>query len=151
MSFASILSGPAAPPPNRPNEDKQSRYSSDSMKITPSPKVEEFGSQNGKRRRSPDQSPASKNQLHKVEVNGVRDVSDDDERPLKKPRRTLTEKENERVIKAVEKIDAMQQSDVEGVGFEEEREEYLQKTKKRTMNVKSLESEKRKVCSNSKL
>ena len=64
---------------------------------------------------------------------------------VSKPRRTLTALENERVAKAIEDIDGLAFSDVESSNFDEEKELYKRKSKKRALEVDEIEIIKRKV------
>jgi hypothetical protein len=68
---------------------------------------------------------------------------------LPKPRRILTPRENEIVSKALASIDETVFSDVETTGFDVEREQYNEKSKKRALEVGELEARKRKVCKHS--
>lgn len=62
-----------------------------------------------------------------------------------KPRRVLTARENEVVSKALASIDEAVFSDVETIGFEAEKKRYIEKSKKRALEVGELETRKRKV------
>lgn len=64
------------------------------------------------------------------------------------PRKTLTGPENENVIKAMAQIEEAPLSDLEGPGFEEAKEKYEQRRRKRGREHDEVEESKRKVsCS----
>ena len=65
--------------------------------------------------------------------------------PIPKPRKILTAQENERVSKALASIDDAVFSDVETLGFDAEKKQYLEKSKKRALEVGEAETRKRKV------
>ena len=65
---------------------------------------------------------------------------------LHPPRRIMSEKETEMVNKYMVEIDNAEKSDVEAPGFEQERERYILKGKKRALDVERAESIRRKVC-----
>ena len=61
------------------------------------------------------------------------------------PKRTMSDKENERIQKAVAEIDAMELSDIEAPGWEPAKQKYVQSSRKRLLDIKDIESSKRKV------
>ena len=66
-------------------------------------------------------------------------------KPLAKPRRSLTAKENESISRAMEVIESQPLSDVEGSEFATEKERYAQKCRKRALELEDVENSKRKV------
>ena len=70
--------------------------------------------------------------------------------PIPNPRRILTAQENERVSKALASIDDAVFSDVETLGFDAEKKQYLEKSKKRALEVGEAETRKRKVFDQSR-
>jgi hypothetical protein len=62
-----------------------------------------------------------------------------------KPRKTLTELEADKVLKALNHVEEDPQSDVEDVGFYEQKERYKQKGRKRAAEISETELRKRKV------
>ncbi|KAL4734885.1 SNF2 family N-terminal domain-containing protein [Aspergillus similis] len=63
---------------------------------------------------------------------------------IRPPRRIMSEKETEMVNKYMAEIDNAEKSDVEAPGFEQERERYILKGKKRALDVERAESIRRK-------
>ncbi|KAK2774024.1 putative DNA helicase ino80 [Emmonsiellopsis sp. PD_33] len=142
MSFASILSGPAddrpprksTPPPPRPNQVNEPAA------IAPAPKTEKQKQPVSERRRQPAHLEPSYNDISpRPSSNGV-------SKPLavsnSKPRKTLAEYDNEKISKAVDRIDTMDESDLD-VGFEQERAHFIRKGKKRTREAEAVEARKR--------
>lgn len=66
-------------------------------------------------------------------------------KPLAKPRKSLTAKENESISRAMEAIESQPLSDVEGSEFGTEKERYAQKCRKRALELEEVENSKRKV------
>ena len=62
-----------------------------------------------------------------------------------KPRKTLTELEADKILKALNQMEEGPQSDVEGVGFYEQKEHYRQRSRKRAAEISETELRKRKV------
>ena len=65
--------------------------------------------------------------------------------PPPKPRKVLSRSEIERVSKELSKIEETPLSDTETGGFEEQRQMYRERTKKRARQVEDVEAQKRKV------
>ncbi|KAK2766040.1 putative DNA helicase ino80 [Arachnomyces sp. PD_36] len=152
MSFASILSEPAVertprkstpPPPVKqqppppPPPPPQPEPAIEPTPIAPLPKPEKIKPAPEKRR-SAHAKADSKSNSRQSNVNGTSDKTS------ARTRRTLSDRENERINRAMEKIDAMDKSDVEAPGFEDEWERYIMKGKKRAINAEKLEAQKRK-------
>jgi len=139
MSFASILSEPATSiqtPPMAPSVPKNLRKLPTSQKASPA-KIENAKDPAQKREASAAATYGISSGL--MHANGYPPA-------LPKPRRILTPRENERVSKALALIDETVFSDVETTGFDMEREQYNEKSKKRALEVSELEARKRKVC-----
>ena len=155
MSFASILSEPAvertprkpSPPPVKkqpppPPPPSQPAPAPEPTPIAPQPKVEkEKEKEKEKAKPAPEKRRPAAKSSRQSNANGVSET-----KAAARSRRTLSDRENERINRAMEKIDAMDKSDVEAPGFEDEWQRYLMKGKKRVLNTKKLEAEKRKVC-----
>lgn len=155
MSFASILSEPAVertprkstpppvkqqpPPPPPPPPPQPSQPAPAPTPIAPLPKPEKTKPAPEKRR-SAQAKADTKGNSRQSNANGT-----SDSKASARTRRTLSDRENERINRAMEKIDAMDKSDVEAPGFEDEWERYIMKGKKRTLNTEKLEAQKRKV------
>lgn len=147
MSFASILSEPAVertprkstPPPvkqQQPPPPPQPQPAAEPTPIAPLPKPEKTKPAPEKRRTKTD----TKSNSRQSNANGTADS-----KASARTRRTLSDRENERINRALEKIDAMDKSDVEAPGFQDELERYIMKGKKRSINTGKLEAQKRKV------
>ena len=138
MSFASILSEPATSirtPTMAPSAPKNSRKPPTSQKIS-STKIE--NAKDAAQKREASVATTYGTSSAPIHANGYPPA-------LPKPRRILTPRENERVSKALASIDETVFSDVETTGFEVEREQYYEKSKKRALEVGELEARKRKV------
>src|SRR2546423_12221086 len=138
MSFASILSEPATSirtPPMAPSVPKNPRKPPTSQKPSPA-KIDNAKDPTQKREASVAANYGISSGL--MRANGYPPA-------LPKPRRILTPRENERVSKALALIDETVFSDVETAGFDVEREQYNEKSKKRALEVSELEARKRKV------
>jgi|ERR1700722_12116711 hypothetical protein len=139
MSFASILSEPATSiqtPPMAPSVPKNLRKPPTSQKVSLA-KTENARDSTQKREASVAATYGISSGL--IHANGYPPT-------IPKPRRILTPRENEIVSKALASIDETVFSDVEITGFDVEREQYNEKSKKRALEVGELEARKRKVC-----
>lgn len=135
MSFASILSEPATSiqtPTMASSVPKGPRRPPASQKVSPA-KTEYVKDPAQKR-----EAAAYGTSSGLIHANGYPPT-------LPKPRRILTPRENEKVSKALALIDETVFSDVETTGFDVEREQYNEKSKKRALEVDELEARKRKV------
>jgi len=65
--------------------------------------------------------------------------------PLGRIRLTMSDKENEKVAKAMADIDAMDLSDVDAPEFSREREDFRRRSSKRALEIENVEAGKRKV------
>jgi hypothetical protein len=140
MSFASILSEPATSirtPPMAPLVPKNLRKPPTSQKVSLA-KTENAKDLAQKREASVAATYGISSGLM-IHANGYPPA-------LPKHRRILTPRENEIVSKALASIDEIAFSDVETTGFDVEREQYNEKSKKRALEVGELEARKRKVC-----
>jgi DNA helicase INO80 len=144
MSFASILAEPAQERHTRKvSPSVQVHKAGDPPAVAPIPKVEKFEKPKlaPEKRRQTTHYDTSHNEISpRLTANGVAQPSSS------KSRKTLSDRENERIIKALERIDAMDKSDVEAPGFEQDWERYILKGKKRARETATLEFQKRKVC-----
>jgi hypothetical protein len=149
MSFASILSEPAAETPKKSSPPiTQNRASFESNRPT-SPIIQDTPTKTEEVPKAMDTIPKdtiSKSQTEKfskAETNGT---------PIakgsvpKKPRKVWTEKEKERMHKEKEKLDANDMSDEDGPEFEAAKEEFKQQSLKRSRGVEDHEGDRRKVC-----
>lgn len=57
----------------------------------------------------------------------------------------MSDKENEKVAKAMTEIDAMDLSDVDAPGFSREKEDFRRRSLKRVLEIENVEASKRKV------
>ena len=142
MSFASILSEPATTirtPTMAPSVPKASRKTSASQKTSPM-NVDSA------------EDAAQERETSVVAAYGGSDVPAglsiqmNGYTPAPKPRKVLTAQENDKVSTALALIDEAVFSDVETSGFDAEKGQYLEKSKKRALEVGELETRKRKVC-----
>ena len=137
MSFASILSEPATNV--TPSAPKSSKKPSMSRKFSP---VEVGIEKDAAQKRETSVIPVSEAPGfatgHSKRMNGYI--------PTPKPRKILTARENEKVSKALALIDEAVFSDVETAGFDAEEMQYLERSKKRALEVGEVEARKRKVC-----
>ena len=144
MSFASILAEPAEERHPRkvspPVQIHSTRELPTASSLPKSEKFEKSKPSPEKRRQATHYETAYGDMSPRPSVNGVATHN-----PLKS-RKTLSERENERIIKALERIDAADQSDIEAPGFEEDWERYIIKGKKRAREAAALDLQKRKVC-----
>ncbi|KAL4912503.1 SNF2 family N-terminal domain-containing protein [Aspergillus aurantiobrunneus] len=162
MSFASILSGPTeerspkrqSPPPGMasvpsvaPSVNATSLsppppalVSSKVKDIEPAPSASSFRfekkSSTDKHRRNTEKDQ----KVTEISANGVAEPN----KITRPPRKILSEKETEIVNKYMAEIDNAEKSDVEGPGFEKERELYILKGKKRALDVERSEGIRRK-------
>jgi DNA helicase INO80 len=143
MSFASILSEPATDirtPTVAPSVPKNPRKQSTSQR--PSPAKVEIMKDTAQKREAPTVATYGTSDLATgplVYTNGYTPA-------YPKPRIILTARENEKVSKALASIDEAGFSDVETTGFDVEKEQYIEKSKKRALEVGEVEARKRKVC-----
>jgi DNA topoisomerase VI subunit B len=142
MSFASILSEPAtdARNPVVSSVPKNPRKSSTSQRPCPA-KVDNV------------KDSAQKSEASTIANYGTSDlaagpfINTNGYTPAyAKPRKVLTARENEKVSKALALIDEFVFSDVETTSFDAEEERYIEKGKKRALQVSEAETRKRKVC-----
>lgn len=144
MSFASILGPSNNEPAPKPVESKPPRL------LTPPPKpvVES--------KKVLEKSPVSKQPL----FDSSRPLTNGDVKPQPKadtiqvarkfnapakPRKDLTEREADKILKALAAIEDGPLSDVEDLGFYEHKERYKQRSRKRAAEVEEAELRKRKV------
>ncbi|KMP03125.1 ISWI chromatin-remodeling complex ATPase ISW2 [Coccidioides immitis RMSCC 2394] len=154
MSFANILSGPAdEPPPRRSSPPPQTYKSSTLPPIAPTPKVDkEPLSEPEKRRGSSHYETAYNEMPHRPAMNGFTPAKSPlaaMPSPLSKSRKLVDEEEidkisRENIARALEQIDALDNSDVEAPGFEQEWERYMAKSRKRARELDAIEGRKRK-------
>lgn len=148
MSFSSILSNPSADahPPSYPQRvTEQAQKPSQPSNHLKSPTAEEtipliWPHRSSNRPVTPLNEPATK-----ATVNGASDVRRHNVSTVIKPRSIMSDKENEKVARAMADIDAMELSDVEEPGFSDEKEDFRRRSLKRTLDVETIETGKRKV------
>lgn len=149
MSFSSILSNPNADAP-APTSHSQ-RVSEPTVKpVNPSsrhrsPATDEPIASDAPRRTSNRPATPLAEPPLKPSTNGTTE-STRHPVPSAKIRLTLSEKENEKVAKAMAEIDAMDLSDIDAPGFSREREDFQRRSLKRTLEIENAEASKRKVC-----
>lgn len=146
MSFANILSEPAA---QARHQDHSSAAARLSRKASTPRKSSPVKAENSKLffdpHRHPSITPAAP--VHEAPsplIEGTLQVNGYKASPPK-PRRALTVRENEKVTKALAQIDDAALSDVDESIFVGEKERYMQKCKKRALEVDEVETTKRKV------
>ena len=144
MSFASILSSS-----NQDTVPRTSAVTNGLSKIVTQPEVHHLKSETTEARLDflkSDNPKVSAGILmpakHEAATNGpVYEAP----KPVLLPRKTLTGPENEKVIKAMAQIEEAPLSDTEGPGFDEAREKYEQRRRKRGREHDEIEESKRKV------
>ncbi len=144
MSFANILSEPATR--SIPAQDRipLASKSSQNTTVDPSSMKGPTVKMEIEQASPPAVSPAS------AATKSIRDIAEKTIaaptlKPLAKPRKSLTVKENESISRAMEAIESQSPSDVEGSEFAAEKERYAQKCRKRALELEEVESSKRKV------
>lgn len=144
MSFDSILSGPAEEPPARKASPPPPPIQKppEPPAIAPAP-VQQKSKQSTEKRRHTAQSDQYKDISPRPPTNGTSDKSSS---TAGKSRKAFLDRENEKLQKNLERIDAMDHSDVEAPGFEQEWQRYVMKGKKRAREAEASEAQKRKVC-----
>ena len=142
MSFASILSGPAEETPRKPASPVQSFKPIEPAPVAPPSKVEPVAPDTTKRNHyDPTQDHRNVDQGH---TNGTM-AMESPMPPPSNPTKVLPEHERESVVRALERLDAAENSDGELQGLEEEWKRYRIKGKKRVRDVEGAETRKRKV------
>ncbi|ODH26257.1 hypothetical protein ACO22_04713 [Paracoccidioides brasiliensis] len=144
MSFASILSTPAEErPPRKSTPPPRVTKVSEPPAIAPAPKVEKPRSSASERRRQQAQlEPSYNDNTSRPSTNGVsatRAIAPSNS----KSRKSITERENEKIAKAMERIDSMDKRELEAPGYEHEWARYIRKGKKRAREVEAIEARKR--------
>lgn len=81
--------------------------------------------------------------MDKSRINGISKPTQAPTPQETRPKIVISEKE---VQLALNRINNMDLSDVEGPGFEEEKEKYRKRTAKRVLDVQDAEQSRRKVC-----
>lgn len=156
MSFANILSEPTAPrpapktSPPRPEIIHKPLHSiesptQDNLKAETRPDVDvkmDIDEPSISPPKPPLSAPVSPSTVAKVD--GASQIDNHMVKELP-PRRSLTEKEYNRVHKILERIEAEESSDVDDSGFLEELKEWEQRREKRTLDNENIEMGKRKV------
>lgn len=156
MSFANILSGPAdAPPPRRVSPPPQPYTPSAAPPIASRSELERAPSFEPEKRLQGSQYETPYNDVpHRpAPPNGfAADKSSiaPPPPPFLKSRKASADHEDEKVspegiTRALEQIESIDTSDVEGPGFEEEWQRYTAKSRKRAIDVDAVEGRKRKV------
>ncbi|KAL1957676.1 hypothetical protein VTO42DRAFT_5653 [Malbranchea cinnamomea] len=145
MSFASILSGPAEEEaPRKPASSVQTYKPIEPAPIVPPPKIDLAGPDTSKRTLANHYDPTQNHRsVDHISPNGVAPVKTTSMLPPSKPRKAFSERDQETVAKALERLEAMDNS-LDMQGFEQEWQRYLLKGKKRTRDVENIESKKRK-------
>ncbi|KAF7513263.1 putative DNA helicase ino80 [Endocarpon pusillum] len=143
MSFASILSEPATRAIPAPNKIPLASKSSQITTVDSSSMKAAIVKMEIEQTTPPAMSPAL------AATKPVRDGADKTIaapilKPLAKPRKSLTAKENEDISRAMEAIESKPLSDVEGSEFASEKERYGQKCRKRALELEEVENSKRK-------
>lgn len=147
MSFASILSGPAEErPPRKTTPPLRVNKVNEPLAIAPAPKVEKPKLSVSERRRQPVHLEPSYNDISpRPSTNGV-STAKSAAPSNSKSRKSVSERENEKIAKAMDRIDSMDKRDLEAPGFEHEWARYSRKGKKRAREVEAVEARKRRVC-----
>ena len=150
MSFSSILSNPRADlPPPAPHSQSVPEQTQRSMKPSSrhiSPVADETIVSHSPRRSSNRPATPLTEPITKSSPNGTVESNRHIVPAGGKIRLTMSDKENEKVAKAMAEIDAMDLSDVDLPGFSREREDFRQKGMKRALEIERVEAGKRKVC-----
>ncbi|WEW56561.1 Putative DNA helicase ino80 [Emydomyces testavorans] len=154
MSFANILSGPAdEPPPREPSPPPQTYKSSAPPPIAPTRKVEKEPVFQPERRRQSSHYDLAYSDGLRPPTNGFPSeksaIAPPPPPPPAKSRKTIIDRENEKatpekIARALERLEAMETSDVEGPGFEKEWQHYIMKSRKRARDLDIVEGRKRK-------
>ncbi|PGH28564.1 DNA helicase INO80 [[Emmonsia] crescens] len=144
MSFASILSGPAEErPPRKTTPPLRVNKVNEPLAIAPAPKVEKPKLSVSERRRQPVHLEPSYNDISpRPSTNGV-STAKSAAPSNSKSRKSVSERENEKIAKAMDRIDSMDKRDLEAPGFEHEWARYSRKGKKRAREVEAVEARKR--------
>lgn len=149
MSFSSILSNPSAETPApAPRSQRVSEPTTKSEKplsrhITPA--ADEAIASHGSRRASNRPATPLTEPVTKASMNGTVEPNRHIVPPLGRIRLTMSDKENEKVAKAMADIDAMDSSDVDAPEFSREREDFRRRSSKRALEIENVEAGKRKV------
>lgn len=154
MSFANILSGPAEePPPRKPASPVQTYKTAELAPIAPGAKLEQASHDtSGYSQSNNHYGPPQDHHHHlanEAPVNGIVPAKAPPPPPPQpsssKPQNIVSERDNETVSKALERLETLDKSDVESSGFDHEWRQYLLRGKKRARKMESQESHKRKV------
>ncbi len=145
MSFASILSEPATQVV--PSQDKM-RLASKAPQL---PTVDSSNRADEVKLEDDQTYPPTTsvpNSPRKPMLNGhVPSLTESSVKPPIRPRRSLTTQEHERISRAMEALDSQPLSDVEESDFATEKERFMEKTKKRALELEEVDNMKRKVRS----
>ncbi|PGH15786.1 hypothetical protein AJ79_02166 [Helicocarpus griseus UAMH5409] len=144
MSFASILSGPAEERPARKaTPPPRASKVNEPPAIAPAPKVEKPRQSTSERRRQPAHLEPSYNDISpRPSTNGV-SLTKTGAPSHSRSRKSVVERENDKIAKAMERIDSLDKRDLEAPGFEHEYARYIRKGKKRAREVEAIEARKR--------
>lgn len=149
MSFSSILSNPSADTPApAPHSQRVSEPTIKSVKPLcrhGSPAANEIIASNGPRRASNRPATPLPEPVTRSSTNGTVEPSRHVVPPVGKIRLTMSDKENEKVAKAMAEIDAMDLSDVDAPGLSREKEDFRRRSSKRALEIENVEAGKRKV------
>lgn len=150
MSFANILSEPAAPPrplspplpsPKPALPPTQPRL--DVVKAEPRPdEPMQIDT------RSPPSAPALPEPVEPLPPSAKASITskvNSDIAEAATTRKSLTNKEHNKVLRAIDNIEHHNLSDVEDASFDDLRKEYMQRKEKRTLDIENEDSERRKV------
>ena len=149
MSFSSILSNPTADSPApAPHSQRISEPAQKSVKTSSQakhPAADETISYNRQRRTSTRPATPLTEPITRTNTNGTVEPTRHIVPTAGKLRLTMSDKENEKVAKAMAEIDVMDLSDVDVPGFSREKEDFRRRSSKRALEIESVEAGKRKV------
>jgi len=145
MSFSNILSNDVPEPP------KSTPRAVPSSK--PSKNVPSTVDRNAKSSLTPARKQASKSTAYSKEAVSKTSIKTEVERPAlvqtpsnKRKNLATFEKQNERVQKEMDKIDAMEKGDIESAQYEDVEQFHTQTSQKRQRDIETADDIKRKVC-----
>ena len=149
MSFSSILSNTTNDPPvSTPQQGPPTKRFNRSSKIPNGERTVSTIQSTQIAQRKPSVkallSPA-REAFFKEQVNEAAQPPRPSQSSTGELKRAMSDKENERVQKAMAEIDAMELSEVDAPGWETAKQKYAQFSRKRLLDIKDIESSKRKV------
>ncbi|EEH06085.1 DNA ATP-dependent helicase [Histoplasma capsulatum G186AR] len=145
MSFASILSAPTEErPPRKTTSPPRVNKVNEPLTIAPAPKVEKPKQSSSERRRQlVHLEPSYSDISPRPSTNGVSTTKSAAPTTNSRSRKPVSDRENDRIVKAMDHIDSMDKRELEAPGFEIEWARYIRKGKKRAREVEAIEARKR--------